>query len=184
MYWNEYAVATVAGVAAAVVPVNAETWSTTMVKLSVASPPMPLAASMTPLNVPTVVGVPENRPVELSVRPLGSVPEPSGERRARRARGRVLERVRRGHGCRRRGCRGAGERRHLVDHDGEAVDGVATDAVARVDGPRERLPSAVLLSACRTAGRGELSVRPLGSVEPPSRLNVGLGVPVAVYWNE
>ena len=76
VYWNEYAVATVAGVGAAVVPVNAETWSTTMVKLSVAVLPMPLAASITPLNVPTVVGVPESTPDELSVRPLGSVPEP------------------------------------------------------------------------------------------------------------
>ena len=75
VYWNEYPVATVAGVVAAVVPVNAGTWSTTMVKLSVAALPMPLTASTTPLNVPAVVGVPEIRPAELSVRPLGSVPE-------------------------------------------------------------------------------------------------------------
>ena len=51
--------------------------ATTIAKLSVAALPMPLAASTTPLNVPTVVGVPEIRPAELNVRPLGSVPEAS-----------------------------------------------------------------------------------------------------------
>ena len=67
--------ATVAGVVAVVIPVKAGTWSTTMVKPSLAVPTS-LAASMTPVNVPAVVGVPETRPAALSVRPLGNVPEP------------------------------------------------------------------------------------------------------------
>ena len=68
---------TVAGEVATVVPAKAGAWSTIMVKPSLAVLPIPLAASMTPLNVPTVVGVPETRPAALNVRPLGSVPEAS-----------------------------------------------------------------------------------------------------------
>ena len=70
---------TVAGDVPAAPLLNAGTWSTTMVKLSVAVLPMPLAASMAPVNVARpVAGVPESRPAELSVRPLGSVARAAG----------------------------------------------------------------------------------------------------------
>ena len=134
-----------------------------MVKLWVAALPTPLPASTTPVNVARRgVGVPEIRPAELSVRPLGSVPGARLNDGAGEARGRVLEGIGRAHGRRRRRRRppvnaGAWSTTML-----KLCGGVAADAVAGVDDAGERLPASAVV-------RSVPEIRPAGAERQAAR---------------